>query len=90
MSPDRIRRITREDAEAVSALSGQLGYPVSAEVVAARLERVAFGEDDALRLLVAVPDIVRQERDQQTEDDGRRAEEGRDDALEAQDASAQR
>jgi GNAT superfamily N-acetyltransferase len=56
MSPERprIRRVTREDAGAVSALSGQLGYPVSAEAVASRLERL-LGQEDQL-VLAAVAD----------------------------------
>jgi GNAT superfamily N-acetyltransferase len=56
MSPDgpRIRRVTREDAAAVAALSGQLGYPVAAEAIAARLERL-LGRDDQL-VLAAVAD----------------------------------
>ena len=39
---------------AVSALSGQLGYPVSAEAIATRLERL-LGRDDQL-VLAAVAD----------------------------------
>jgi|SoiMethySBSTD1v2_1073268.scaffolds.fasta_scaffold76177_10 GNAT superfamily N-acetyltransferase len=56
MSPDgpRIRRVTREDAAAVAALSDQLGYPVAAEAIAARLERL-LGRDDQL-VLAAVAD----------------------------------
>ena len=50
----RIRSVTREDAAAVSALSGQLGYPVSAEAIATRLERL-LGRDDQL-VLAAVAD----------------------------------
>jgi GNAT superfamily N-acetyltransferase len=49
-----IRPVTGEDAAAVAALSRQLGYPVSAEVVAARLERL-LGRDDQL-VLAAVAD----------------------------------
>jgi len=56
MSPDgpRIRPVTSEDAAAVAALSGQLGYPVAAEAIAARLERL-LGRDDQL-VLAAVAD----------------------------------
>jgi len=56
MSPDgpRIRRVTREDAAAVAALSDQLGYPVAAEAIAARLERL-LGREDQL-VLAAVAD----------------------------------
>jgi GNAT superfamily N-acetyltransferase len=56
MSPDgpRIRPVTREDAGAVAALSGQLGYPVAAEAIASRLERL-LGRDDQL-VLAAVAD----------------------------------
>ena len=38
-------------------------------------ERIAVGEDNALGLLVAIPDLVRQERNQQAEDDADRAKE---------------
>jgi GNAT superfamily N-acetyltransferase len=57
MSPDgpRIRRVTREDAAAVAALSGQLGYPVAAEAIAARLERL-LGRDDQLVLAAVAAD----------------------------------
>lgn len=56
MSPDgpRIRPVTSEDAAAVAALSGQLGYPVSVEAIATRLERL-LGRDDQL-VLAAVAD----------------------------------
>jgi GNAT superfamily N-acetyltransferase len=56
MSPDgpRIRPVTSEDAAAVAALSGQLGYPVAAEAIAARLERL-LGREDQL-VLAAVAD----------------------------------
>jgi len=56
MSPDgpRIRPVTSEDAAAVAALSGQLGYPVAAEAIAARLERL-LGREDKL-VLAAVAD----------------------------------
>jgi len=56
MSPDgpRIRPVTSEDAAAVAALSGQLGYPVAAEAIAARLER-PLGREDQL-VLAAVAD----------------------------------
>ena len=53
-SGPRIRSVTREDAAAVAALSGQLGYPVSAEAIATRLERLV-GRDDQL-VLAAVAD----------------------------------
>jgi GNAT superfamily N-acetyltransferase len=49
-----IRPVTGEDAAAVAALSSQLGYPVSAEAVAARLARL-LGRDDQL-VLAAVAD----------------------------------
>jgi len=57
MSPDgpRIRPVTREDAAAVAALSGQLGYPVAAEAIAARLERL-LGRDDQLVLAAVAAD----------------------------------
>lgn len=57
MSPEgpRIRRVTREDAAAVAALSGQLGYPVAAEAIAARLERL-LGRDDQLVLAAVAAD----------------------------------
>lgn len=57
MSPagPRIRPITREDAAAVAALSGQLGYPVAAEAIAARLERL-LGRDDQLVLAAVAAD----------------------------------
>ena len=56
MSPDgpRIRPVTSEDAAAVAALSDQLGYPVAAEAIAARLERL-LGREDQL-VLAAVAD----------------------------------
>jgi len=50
----RIRSVIREDAAAVAALSGQLGYPVSVEAIATRLERL-LGRDDQL-VLAAVAD----------------------------------
>jgi GNAT superfamily N-acetyltransferase len=50
-----IRRATREDAGAVAALSGQLGYPVSADAIAARLERL-LGRDDQLVLAAIAED----------------------------------
>ncbi len=50
----RIRSVIREDAGAVAALSGQLGYPVSVEAIATRLERL-LGRDDQL-VLAAVAD----------------------------------
>jgi N-acetylglutamate synthase-like GNAT family acetyltransferase len=43
----RIRDAEREDAEAVAALIGQLGYPTSAEAVARRLARLAASEADS-------------------------------------------
>jgi len=57
MSPDgpRIRPVTSEDAAAVAALSGQLGYPVAAEAIAARLERL-LGRDDQLVLAAVAAD----------------------------------
>ena len=57
MSPagPRIRSVTPEDAGAVAALSGQLGYPVSAEVIAARLQRL-LGRDDQLVLAAVAED----------------------------------
>jgi GNAT superfamily N-acetyltransferase len=51
----RLRPVTREDAGAVAALSGQLGYPVSAEAIAARLERL-LGRDDQLVLAAVAED----------------------------------
>jgi GNAT superfamily N-acetyltransferase len=44
-----IRPATVEDASAVAELSGQLGYPVPAEAVAARLARL-IGRDDQVVL----------------------------------------
>ena len=57
MSPDgpRIRPVTSEDAAAVAALSDQLGYPVAAEAIAARLERL-LGRDDQLVLAAVAAD----------------------------------
>src|SRR4030095_5322421 len=52
-------------------------------------EGIAFGEDDSLGLLVAVPDIVRQEGDQQAEDHSDRAKERRNNAFAALNVSAQ-
>jgi GNAT superfamily N-acetyltransferase len=49
-----IRPVTVEDAGAIAALSRELGYPVSAEVVAVRMERLR-GRDDQL-VLAAVAD----------------------------------
>ena len=50
-----IRRVSREDAAAVAALSAQLGYPVSTEAVAARLERL-LARDDQLVLAALAGD----------------------------------
>ena len=50
-----LRPVTREDAGAVAALSGQLGYPVSSEAIAARLERL-LGRDDQLVLAAIAED----------------------------------
>ena len=47
-------QVIREDAAAIAALSGQLGYPESAEVVATRLDRL-LGREDQL-VLAAVAD----------------------------------
>jgi GNAT superfamily N-acetyltransferase len=49
-----IRPVAVEDAAAVAELSGQLGYPVSASAVAARLARLVGREDQVL--LAAVDD----------------------------------
>lgn len=49
-----IRPVTVGDAAAVAALSSELGYPVSAEAVAERMERLR-GRDDQL-VLAAVAD----------------------------------
>jgi GNAT superfamily N-acetyltransferase len=51
----RLRPVTRGDAGAVAALSSQLGYPVSAEAIAARLERL-LGQDDQLVLAAIAED----------------------------------
>lgn len=50
-----LRRVTAQDAVAVAALSTQLGYPVSPETVAARLERLV-GREDQLLLAVVTDD----------------------------------
>jgi GNAT superfamily N-acetyltransferase len=52
-----IRPVTSADAAAVAALSSQLGYPVSPEAVAARLERL-LGRDDQLVLAAIADDGV--------------------------------
>ncbi len=48
----RIRPVQPEDAPALAALAGQLGYPAAPEVVAARLQ--ALTEDDYHAVFVAV------------------------------------
>ena len=48
-----IRPATGEDAAAVAALSSQLGYPVSAEAVAARLERLLRRDDQLVLAAIA-------------------------------------
>jgi GNAT superfamily N-acetyltransferase len=48
-----IRPVTREDAAAVAALSVQLGYPVSADAVATRLDRLLARDDQLVLAAVA-------------------------------------
>jgi GNAT superfamily N-acetyltransferase len=47
-APGTIRLVTVEDAAAVAELSGQLGYPVPADAVAARLARLLGREDQVV------------------------------------------
>jgi GNAT superfamily N-acetyltransferase len=49
----RVRPMTEEDAVAVAALSGQLGYPTAADRIAARIRDLAGDSDTAI--LVAEP-----------------------------------
>src|SRR5882762_1208809 len=50
----RIRRMAETDAEVVSALAGELGYPNEAEAIRARVR--AIGESDLLLVAVNVSD----------------------------------
>ena len=51
----RIRTMTEQDAVAIAALSGQLGYPAAAEQLAARFRELA-GDSDTAVLVAEAPD----------------------------------
>lgn len=53
----KVRQATIEDADAIAALSGQLGYPVSAAAMAERLTRL-LGRSDETVLVAHESDMV--------------------------------